>query len=151
VRNVARTRPLDALVLPVPVGPNRTAGPVVDRGISRPPWSVVGVARPFSGRKVCFSGRTSGIDRCGQILGARARPGERLLSVLSGAVVRCTNVRAAKGDSGSAVYTAPRADGSVRAAGIAVIVVGSRSRMCFTPLLPVLDALGAQLVTAAPA
>ena len=52
--------------------------------------------------------------------------------------------------NGSAVYTAPRADGSVRAVGIAVIVVGSRSRMCFTPLLPVLDALGAQLVTQAP-
>jgi hypothetical protein len=28
-----------------------------------------------------------------------------------------------------------------------VIVVGPRSRMCFTPLLPVLDALGARLVT----
>jgi hypothetical protein len=151
IRNVARTLPLDALVLPVPAAPNRTAAPVVDRGIARPPWSVAGVARPFSGRNVCFSGRTSGIDRCGQILGAGARPGERVLSVLSGAVVRCTNIRAAHGDSGSAVYTAPRADGSVRAVGIAVIVIGSRSRMCFTPLLPVLDALRAQIVTQPPA
>jgi hypothetical protein len=147
VRNVARTRPLDALVLPVPAGPNRTASADIDRRVTRPPWSVAGVARPLSGRQVCFSGRTSGIDRCGQIVGARARPGERLLSVLSGAVVRCTNISAQHGDSGSAVYTAPRADGSVRAVGIAVIVIGPRSRMCFTPLLPVLDALGARLVT----
>jgi hypothetical protein len=147
VRNVARTRPLDALVLPVPAGPNRTAIPVIDRGVTRPPWTVAGVARPFSGRGICFSGRTSGIDRCGQILGARARPGERLLSVLSGAVVRCTNITAHHGDSGSAVYTGPQPDGSVRAVGIAVMVVGPRSRMCFTPLLPVLDALGAQVVT----
>jgi hypothetical protein len=147
VRNVARTRPLDALVLPVPAGPNRTANPVVDRGISLPPWSVAGVARPLSGRRICFSGRTSGIDRCGRILGARAQPGERLLSVLSGAVVRCTDISAKEGDSGSAVYTAPRADGSVRGVGIAVIVVGDRSRMCFTPLLPVLDALHARVVT----
>jgi hypothetical protein len=147
VRNVARKRPLDALVLPVPTGLNRTANPVVDRGISLPPWSVAGVARPFSGRGVCFSGRTSGVDRCGQILGSGARPGERVLSVLTGALVRCTSIRAREGDSGSAVYTAPRADGSVRAVGIAVIVVGPDSRMCFTPLLPVLDALRAQLVT----
>jgi hypothetical protein len=147
VRNVARTQPLDALVLPVPAGSNRTASAVIDRGVTRPPWSVAGVARPFSGRQVCFSGRTSGIDRCGQTLGAGARPGERLLSVLSGAVVRCTNIAAHEGDSGSAVYTAPRPDGSVRAVGIAVIVVGQRSRMCFTPLLPVLHALRAQVVT----
>lgn len=147
LRNVRRTRPLDALVLPVPTSPDRPASAVIDRGVERPPWSVAGVARPFSGRRICFSGRTSGIDRCGEIAGARARPAERLLSALSGAVVRCTTIRAREGDSGSPVYTGPRA-GSVRAVGIAVIVVGSRSRMCFTPLLPVLDALGAQLVTA---
>ena len=148
VRNVARSRPLDALLLPVPGGDDRTASAVVDRGITRPPLTVAGVARPFSGRRVCFSGRTSGIDRCGEILGARARPAERLLGVLSGAVVRCTSIRARQGDSGSGVYSAPRPDGSVRAVGIAVIVIGSRSRMCFTPLLPVLDALNAELVTA---
>jgi hypothetical protein len=147
VRNVERSRPLDALLLPVPSGPERTASAVVDRGVSRPPWSIAGTARPFAGRKVCFSGRTSGIDQCGQIAGAGARPGERLLSVLSGSVVRCTNIRAREGDSGSAVYSAPRADGSVRAIGIAVIVVGSQARMCFTPLLPVLDALRASVVT----
>ncbi|MEA2495229.1 MAG: hypothetical protein QOJ29_3140, partial [Thermoleophilaceae bacterium] len=38
--------------------------------------------------------------------------------------------------------------GSVRAVGIAVIVVGPAQFMCFTPLLPVLDALNASLVTA---
>ncbi len=76
VRNVARTRPLDALVLPVPQGDDRTANAVVDRGITRPPLAVAGIARPFSGRRVCFSGRTSGIDRCGTILGAR-RPARR--------------------------------------------------------------------------
>lgn len=148
LRNVARTRPLDALLLPVPTGTGHSAAPLVDRGITHPPLSVAGSARPFSGRRVCFSGRTSGIDRCGEIAGPRARPAERLLRLLSGGVVRCTTIRARQGDSGSAVYTAPRADGSVRAVGIAVIVVGSRSRMCFTPLIPVLDALNARLVAA---
>jgi hypothetical protein len=148
VRNVTRKEPLDALVLPVPSGPTRTANPVVDRGISRPPWSIVGVARPLSGRAVCFSGRTSGVDRCGQIVSSRARFAERLLSLQAGTVVRCTTVRARRGDSGSAVYTAPRADGSVRAIGIAAIVAPGDPVMCFTPLLPVLDVLGAQLVTA---
>lgn len=147
VRNVLRSRPLDALVVSVPAGLARPASAVVDRGVAQPPWNVVGSARPLSGRRICFSGRTSGVDRCGEIAGPRARPAERLLSVLAGAVVRCTTIRASEGDSGAGVYTAPRADGTVRAVGIAVIVVGSRSRMCFTPLLPVLDALGAQLVT----
>jgi hypothetical protein len=45
------------------------------------------------------------------------------------------------------VYTAPRADGTVRAVGIVTLVVGETERMCFTPLAPVLDGLGAQLVT----
>jgi hypothetical protein len=147
VRNLQRSRPLDALVLPVPTGATRPATAVVDRGVERPPWTVAGTARPLSGRRVCFSGRTSGVDRCGRMVGSRARRGERLLSVFAGVVVRCTTIRASEGDSGAPVYTAPRADGSVRALGIAVIVVGPRSRMCFTPLLPVLDALRARLVT----
>jgi hypothetical protein len=148
VRNLERTRPLDALVLPVPQGLTRPASAVVDRGVSRPPWSIAGTAKPYSGRRVCFSGRTSGIDQCGRILGSDARQGERALSLLSGTVVRCTNIRAREGDSGSGVYTAPRADGSVRAVGIAVIVVGFSARMCFTPLLPVLDAIDASVVAA---
>jgi hypothetical protein len=134
-------------VLPVPAGPTRTAGPVIDRGISLPPWGVAGVARPLSGRRICFSGRTSGVDRCGRILGARARPAELAFSLQLGAIVRCTTIRAGKGDSGSPIYTAPRADGSVRAVGIAAAVDRFSSRMCFTPLLPVLHALGARLVT----
>ena len=148
VRNVQRTRPLDALVLPVPAGPTRTANAVVDRGIERPPWTVAGVARPLSGRRICFTGRTSGVDRCGRILRSVARPAERALSRDLGAIVRCTSVRAAKGDSGAGVYTAPRADGSVRAVGIAVIVTPIVGVMCFTPLQPVLGALRAQVVTA---
>ena len=148
VRNVERTRPLDALVLPVPSGLTRPASPIVDRGISRPPWTLAGTAQPFSGRRICFSGRTSGIDQCGRIAGRGARRGERLLSALAGTVVRCTTIRAREGDSGSGVYTAPRADGSVRAVGIAVIVVGASARMCFTPLLPVLSAVHASVVTA---
>jgi hypothetical protein len=146
VHNLQRSRPLDALVVPVPTGADRPAAAVVDRGVSRPPWSVAGVAQPLSGRRVCFSGRTSGADRCGRIVSRRARGAERLLSVFAGIVVRCTTIRAAEGDSGAAVYTAPRADGTVRAIGIAVIVVGSRARMCFTPVSPVLDALRARLV-----
>ncbi len=148
VRNLERRRPLDALVLPVPSGLTRPASPLIDRGITRPPWTVAGTARPFSGRRICFSGRTSGIDRCGSILSNAARGGERVLSFFAGTIVRCTTIRAREGDSGSAVYTAPRADGSVRAVGIAVIVVGRGARMCFTPLLPVLAAIDAKVVTA---
>jgi hypothetical protein len=147
-RNLERTRPLDALLLPVPDGPTRPAAAIVDRGITRPPWSVVGTAQPFSGRRICFSGRTSGIDQCGRIADASARPFERALRSRAGVVVRCTTIRAREGDSGSAVYTAPRADGSVRAVGIAVIVVGFAQQMCFTPLQPVLDTLHASVVTA---
>lgn len=146
-RDLERTRPLDALVVTVPGGPTRPASPVVDRGIERPPWYVVAKARPLAGRKVCFSGRTSGIDRCGRIVGRRASNAERELSAQIGIRVRCTTIGAREGDSGSAVYTAPRSDGSVRAIGIAVIVVGPFARMCFTPLDPVLSALRAKVVT----
>jgi hypothetical protein len=148
LRNLKRSRPLDALVLPVPGGQNRTASPVVDRGIERPPWSVAGVAQPLRGREICFSGRTSGVDRCGRILDRRAIPLERSMTRQLGSIVRCTSVRAAHGDSGSGVYTAPLADGSVRAVGIAVAVAPIIPVMCFTPLLPVLHALRAQVVTA---
>jgi hypothetical protein len=148
VRNVERTKPLDALVVPIPSGANRSASALIDRGISRPPWFVAGTAKPLRGRKVCFSGRTSGIDQCGALLSSGARQAEQILSREAGTSVRCTTIRAREGDSGSAVYTAPRADGSVRAVGIAVIVVGITQRMCFTPLLPVLAAIGGSVVTA---
>jgi hypothetical protein len=146
-RILTRTAPLDALVLPVPRGADRTAVPVVDRGVARPPHPVAGTAALTPGRRVCFTGRTSGPDRCGRLRGAGARPAERLLSLQAGLVVRCTTVRAAPGDSGGPVYTAPRADGSVRAVGIVTLVVGRSQRMCFTPLAPVLDRLDARLAT----
>ncbi len=147
-RVVARSAPLDALLLPVPQGARRTATAVVDRGVSRPPWIVAGVARTTAGRRVCFSGRTSGIDRCGRLRGTSARAVERYLALRAGVVVRCTTVAAAEGDSGGPVYTAPRADGTVRALGITDLIVGRRDQMCFTPIKPVLDRLGARLVTA---
>jgi hypothetical protein len=148
-RNVARTRPLDALVLPVPSGLGRPAGAIVDRGVSRPPWFVAGVGSATAGRRVCFTGRTSGVDRCGEIVGAGKRRAELLLSAFAGTRVRCTTISARAGDSGGPVYTAARGDGSVYAVGITTLVVGPRSRMCFTPLQPVLTALNATLVTAA--
>jgi hypothetical protein len=144
---LTRRLPLDALLLPVPGGTGRTATPVVDRGIRRPPLPVVGTARTLSGRRVCFTGRTSGPDQCGQIRGAAARPLESLFA-LQGLVVRCTTITAREGDSGGPVYTAPGSDGAVRAVGIVTLISGPRARMCFTPVIPVLDKLGARLVTA---
>ena len=147
-RILMRSQPLDALAVPIPSGANRSRVPVVDRGVSRPPWRVAGLARPLDGRAICFSGRTSGIDQCGQIAGRRARGAEALLSAFSGRLLRCTTLRARPGDSGGPVYTAPRADGTVRAVGIVAVVVGDAARMCFTPLGPVLRGLNAQLVGA---
>jgi hypothetical protein len=144
---LTRSQPLDALVVPVPSAVNRPAEPVVDRGVSRPPWRVSGLAQPRAGLRVCFSGRTSGIDRCGSMVGRGSRGAERLLSVFAGLVVRCTTIRAAPGDSGGPVFTAPDADGNVRAVGIVTLIVVSSRIMCFTPLSPVLDGLNARLVT----
>ena len=138
-RNLWRKRRgMDALVLPVPSDPGRPAAPVVDRGILAPPLFVAGSARPKIGRRVCFSGRTSGIDQCGEII--RSYPGTGGLP--------CTTITAAPGDSGSPVYTAARADGTVRAVGVAVLVFGLLSSMCFEPIGPLLRALDATLVKA---
>lgn len=139
-RNLARRkRALDALVLPVPAGAGRTAAPVIDRFVWRPPWFVRGTARPRIGRRVCYAGVTSGPDQCGEIV--RSFPGTGGLP--------CTSIVAREGDSGAPVYTAPAADGTVRAVGIANIVVGLLRTMCFVPIGPVLDALDATLVAAA--
>ncbi len=139
LRPRSRSKRIDALVLPIPSGPGRPAGsPVVDRGILGAPWFVVGTAKPRIGREVCFTGRTSGTDRCGAIV--RSYPGTGGLP--------CTAIMADTGDSGAPVYTAPSADGSVRAVGIAVLVFGFLQSMCFEPIEPVLDALDATLVTA---
>ncbi|HWC26030.1 MAG TPA: hypothetical protein VG474_05540 [Solirubrobacteraceae bacterium] len=137
-RNLQRKRRLDALVLPVPSGPQRPSAAVVNRGVSRPPWFVVGRARSLPGRRVCYTGRTSGVDRCGVIV--RSFPGTRGLA--------CTTITAREGDSGGPVYTYPSARGTVRAVGITTLVFGLLQSMCFTPIEPVLDALDARLVTA---
>jgi hypothetical protein len=59
-RILTRSRPLDALIVPIPRGAGRSRVPLVDRGVSRPPWIVAGLARARPGREVCFAGRTSG-------------------------------------------------------------------------------------------
>lgn len=133
-----KRRGRDVLVLPAPSGPGRATTPVIDRGILGPPLFVIGSARPQLGREVCLTGRTSGNDRCGRII--RSFPGT--------GGIPCTTIIAAPGDSGSPVYTAPRADGSVRAVGIAVLVFGPFQTMCFEPIGPVLRALKATLVKA---
>lgn len=138
-RNLARGRPaIDALVLPVPRGAGRPPSPVIERLISRPPWFVRGTARPLLGRRVCFSGITSGPDNCGEIV--PNYPRTRGLA--------CTTIIARAGDSGSAVYTEPDADGTVQAVGVANIVFGLLQSMCFVPVAPVLDALDATIVNA---
>ena len=140
-RNLARrSRRIDALVLPVPSGPSRPAANVIERFSFQPPLFVRGRARPLLGRAVCYSGVTSGPNQCGKIV--RRFPGARGLS--------CTSIIAREGDSGSPVYTAPAADGTVRALGIANIVFGIFQLMCFEPIDRVLDALDATLVNAVP-
>lgn len=148
-RILTRSRPLDALVVPVPTGGGRTPVPLVDRGVALPPWWVAGLGQATSGRQVCFSGQTSGIDQCGVIVSRRARAGEALISGVAGVLVRCTTMRARPGDSGGPVYTAPAADGRVYAVGIVTLILVDNGQMCFTPLAPVLDGLAAQLVTSA--
>jgi hypothetical protein len=138
-RNLQRRRPkIDAVVLPVASGPGRTPANAIERFSFQPPLFVRGRARPLLGRRVCFTGVTSGPDQCGKIV--RRFPGVRGLS--------CTNIIAREGDSGSPVYTAPAADGTVHAVGIANIVVGIFQLMCFEPIDRVLDALDARLVDA---
>jgi hypothetical protein len=137
-RNLARrANPIDALVLPVPSGVGRPAANVIDRFIWRPPWFVRGIAKPRIGRRVCFSGITSGPDNCGEIV--HRFPGTGRLS--------CTTITARSGDSGAPVYTEPAADGTVHAVGVANIVFGLLQSMCFVPIEQVLDALNATLVS----
>jgi hypothetical protein len=147
-RNLKRTLPVDALVVPVPSGATRPSADVVDRGVSRPPWFVIGTARPLGGRRVCFSGRTSGIDQCGAIFVGRDRATDRLASRIGRTRVVCTSIPAREGDSGGPVYTRPTAGGTVRAVGITTLVFGLFQTMCFTPIAPILDGLHATLVTA---
>ena len=137
-RSRGRSRRLDALALPAPSGPGRFSAPVIDRGILGAPLFVIGSARPRLGREVCFAGRTSGTDLCGDVI--ESYPGTGGLP--------CTTITADLGDSGSPVYTPPAPDGTVRAVGIATLVFGPFKSMCFTPIGPVLEALKARLVIA---
>jgi hypothetical protein len=139
---------LDALLLRVPSGEGRGAAPFVWRGFSRPPWAVVGAARSLPGRDMAFTGRTSGVDRRGEVAGAAGAAAARVLRRVAGARVVCTTARARQGDSGGPVYTAPSARGTVRALGTSTLVIGSRARLCYTPIAPVLDAFDARLVVA---
>jgi hypothetical protein len=139
-RNLARprTKALDALVVPVPSGAGRRSVAVVDRGILGPPLFVRGSARTRIGQAVCFSGSTSSVNQCGEIVDRYPGVGRRT----------CTSITAREGDSGSPVYTPPAADGTVRAVGVASVVFGPFQSMCFVPIVPVLKALKATLVTA---
>lgn len=146
-RMLTRSEPLDALALPVPSGVGRSRLPIVDRGTGRPPWVVVGTAKLIPGREVCFTGRTSGPDRCGRLRGKGAAEAEEFLSEEAGLRVRCTTITARSGDSGGPVYTKPRKNGTTHAIGIVTLVVGPFQKMCFTPLSPVLKEMKARLVT----
>ena len=67
-----RPRRAGAIRAPLdPRPPSWTAARPVRRG------SVAGTARPTPGRRVCFTGRTSGVDQCGVILGGAARRDQR--------------------------------------------------------------------------
>ena len=134
-RILTRALPLDALVTPIPSGETRFADPGRRSRHRRPPWRIVGVAKPTAGRSVCYSGRTSGVDQCGRIVSSRARGGEALLSAFAGVLVRCTTIRAREGDSGGPVYTAPGSNGAVRAVGLTTLIIGDRAR-CASPRSP---------------
>lgn len=64
-----------------------TSEPVVDRGILAAPLFVRGRALPKLGRLVCFSGRASGVDRCGRII--RSYPGTGGLPCLRTVAEQC--------------------------------------------------------------
>jgi hypothetical protein len=114
----------------------------VDRG-NRAPHRVTGVlplSRQRKGRAVCFTGITSGIDRCGRIHGRSTFPNPV-------AVICARGVRSRDGDSGGPVYTRPSRRGEVRAVGVlARSSVGGLGRdMCYTPIQTILETFGAEL------
>ena len=77
---LTRSKPLDALVAPVPVGANRSTVPVIDRGVSRPPWIVTGVAAPEASAPVCYSGPHERHRPVRATSSGRARPDRRASS-----------------------------------------------------------------------
>ncbi len=147
-RSLGREASFDALMIPLYRSASRTVTAIVDRGISRPPWFVRGVAKATPGRRACLSGSTSGVDVCGRLRGASARTIERFFAQRAGTVVRCTTIISADGDSGGPVYTAPRRDGTVHALGLTTVSVGEDNQMCLTPISPTLERLGARLLIA---
>jgi hypothetical protein len=109
----------------------------VERG-ELPPLTVDGVvpdAEQTPGKAVCFAGRNSGADQCGHIVPnyPAASPG-----------VRCTDIRATRGDSGGPVYEST-GELRTRAVGITAEVVTIHHSMCYTPLGAILQAFGATL------
>jgi hypothetical protein len=144
-RNLDMKGRLDALEYDVAPAPGFRITRLVARGLA-PPVMLTGVAklgRLDPGDTVCFSGITSG-EHCG---GVRRGTGGKALNglgrVFEGNRVVCTKAKARHGDSGSPVYTRPSGAGTARAVGI--VSLAAAGSMCFTPLQPVLDALGAQL------
>jgi hypothetical protein len=130
----------DALVFALDGAPS--AAQQIDRG-AHTPHRVTGVLPGRSqrkGRVVCFTGHTSGGDRCGRIDGASTWFGRRVICV------RARGKLSDHGDSGGPVYTRP-VEGRVQAVGIVSrSSVGGRLRdMCYTPIQDILESFGADL------
>jgi hypothetical protein len=136
--NLGENRP-DAFVFALDQIPQ--AAQHIDRG-SLTPLRVSGwlpTRRHRKGMVVCFSGRTSGMQRCGRVY-ERVLEGRRR--------VVCAHVTTTGGDSGGPVYTRPR-EGAVKAVGIVMAsrVFFGRGDLCYTPIQTILDAFGAELPT----
>jgi hypothetical protein len=95
--------------------------------------------RQRNGMRVCFTGRTSGLEECGRIYDRLFEGTRRLV---------CAHVKTDSGDSGGPVYTRPR-DGAARAVGIvkASRRFFGRGDLCYTPIETVLEVFGATLPT----
>jgi hypothetical protein len=109
----------------------------IERG-ELPPLTVTGSVATSAaglGTRVCFAGRTSGADQCGRVIDKLGGMPPELT---------CTDIGAAKGDSGGPVYLVPNERLATRAVGI-VSQARKRGRrnMCFTPIDDVAAALGA--------
>jgi hypothetical protein len=129
----------DALVFALDQVPQ--AAQHIERG-SLTPRRVSGwlrTRRQRNGLVVCFSGRTSGMERCGRIYMRLLEGGRRVV---------CAHVKTTGGDSGGPVYTRPR-EGAVKAVGIVMAsrVFFGRGDLCYTPIQTVLDRFGAEFPT----
>jgi hypothetical protein len=111
---------------------------VIARG-NKTPWKVRGTLRTIlqdPGTKVCFAGRSSGADQCGEIRTGGVKH------------LKCTDIEARRGDSGGPVYTRAR-NGKTLAVGIVSLTARTRfwqdGGMCYEPIEQVLDGLDAKL------